>query len=193
MAEAEIPGQMNSPVDVPESSDTRSDIVYGSYVDRFGAFLIDMLIFLPVAVTDYCLPSLSSTGVCGFVNRTPYLYFVLILCYFSVAEYVWGRSLGKACFGLRVRSENGGKINIAQAIVRRALFLWVSHIWLLVIDAIGVFIPAHRQRFSDRAAKTIVVRDTRISSRRRWLSWVFAVLVAASVIALARRAFQHMS
>jgi uncharacterized RDD family membrane protein YckC len=81
-----------------------------------------------------------------------------ILVYFSAAEALTGRTVGKALLGLEVRSLSGGPISAKQAILRNALRIVDSLPWLYLVGVVSILMGPLPQRLGDRVAGTIVVR-----------------------------------
>lgn len=75
-----------------------------------------------------------------------------------VCEMIWGWSLGKKLFGLRVVMADGSKPN-TRAIVLRNL-LRVIDVSMMFVPTMLVIISPLRQRVGDVAAETIVVSDS---------------------------------
>ena len=79
---------------------------------------------------------------------------VLSLVYFPLLEAIWGTTIGKKLVGLCVVRENGTRIGLGAAFLRR-IPCYVALFWL---DAVFALFSPRRQRAFDRVAKTIVVR-----------------------------------
>lgn len=88
---------------------------------RLGAFLVDLAPFtilkLVLGVT-----LLAGQGVAG-ITRLEGILFVVLFLYFSLTEARWGRSPGKALFGLRVSGVSENPVTTRQMLVRTAVFL----------------------------------------------------------------------
>jgi uncharacterized RDD family membrane protein YckC len=79
--------------------------------------------------------------------------------YFSVSEGVFGTTLGKRLFGLRVvRAADGRPCGPLAAVVRTLLRL-VDNILFSVPGITAIISSPRRQRLGDRAAKTLVVSE----------------------------------
>ena len=92
----------------------------------------------------------SFVGV-GFAILAGLLY----LLYFTLADYVYHRSIGKNIMGLEVTTTDGSRLDIGKAFIRN-----VSKVYplLLILDLIGGFFMKVRpgQKFSDSIANTNV-------------------------------------
>lgn len=183
MTEEEIIQRMGSPSEVAASFETQVVMAYAPYSDRLGAFLIDVFIFLPVIAAMYCLPGLMPSPTCKvLLEGGVYLNAILVLGYFPISEYLWGRTVGKACFNLQVRSIDGGKITIVQAFLRRITLFWLNYSWLFIVDAGGALISPTRQRLTDMLARTVVVQNKKVSHTRYRLSWALALLIIIFIV-----------
>lgn len=83
---------------------------------------------------------------------------VMLLGYFISLEWVFGWTLGKLLFKLRVVDFNGGSISFGQAVVRTLCRL-VDHLpfGLYLIGGLVAAASPRRQRWGDRGAGTLVV------------------------------------
>jgi uncharacterized RDD family membrane protein YckC len=80
---------------------------------------------------------------------------VLFAVYTVVAEAAYGRTLGKALFGLRVVTESGTRISAGQALVRQLpMFLQIY-----MIDVLFALFTKRSQRAFEVLSKTRVVTD----------------------------------
>jgi len=123
---------------------TRRSLALGLDLILLIAFSYGLLLILP---THHTLISLIG------LNLIP----ALIPLYFTLAEFIFRTTFGKAIFGMRVMSENGDRARFA------ALFL--RHI-LLVLDLnplsyLCALLSSRKQRPGDTAAGTVVVIDAR--------------------------------
>jgi len=82
-------------------------------------------------------------------------YFVVWFAYFPAAEGIWGRTLGKACLGLRVVADKGGRVSFGAAI-KRHLLDFIDLIYFGTV-AIAVTSRGTPRRLGDRWAHTLVV------------------------------------
>jgi uncharacterized RDD family membrane protein YckC len=84
------------------------------------------------------------------------LGFGVYVVHCAVGEVIWGRSVGKLLFGLRVVSLNGERAGVMPVLVRNVLR--VVDVPLLFPLTLMLFLPL-RQRLGDLAAGTVVVRE----------------------------------
>lgn len=168
---------------------------------RLGAFLFDVGLGAS-AVAAVAAPFawlLAETGGDPFgpgippavgtaLIATAILTFLAAFLYFPVFEALFGQTPGKRVFGIVVALENGERVRLGPALVRRIPFAF--DIW--PFDAAFLLFTARRQRAFDLVAKTIVFRAEGKHPTRPWLLVVIVWIVAAalgSVGALAGGAF----
>ena len=83
------------------------------------------------------------------------LFCVLYLAYVALFDGFWGRTLGKALFGIAViREESSDAPGPWRAALRAAMFLFVD----MFIGIFVMLVSEKRQRPGDVAANTLVVR-----------------------------------
>ena len=169
---------------------------------RLGAFLFDVGLgasaFAAIAApTAWLLAETSgdpfAPGIPPAVGTaliaTAILMFLGAFLYFPVFEALFGQTAGKRVFGIVVAFENGERVSLGAALVRRIPFAF--DIW--PFDAAFLFFTARRQRAFDLVAKTIVFRAEGKHPARPWLLvgivWMVAVALG-SVAALAGGAFE---
>ncbi|MDG6934147.1 MAG: RDD family protein [Nitrososphaerota archaeon] len=125
---------------------------------RVVAYVVDAIIIGIVAYILLLLTPLAFANLFFLVGLTGALYAgVLMFLYASFMEGIYGATIGKKLVGLHVALENGGKATLEQTFVRN-----VSKVYwlLLILDLIaGLFTKGdYRQRYTDRIAKTLVVK-----------------------------------
>jgi len=118
------------------------------------SLIIGLVIFPLSAFYGVFLP-FSLIGV-GFAVLAGLLY----LLYFTLADYMIHRTVGKNLMGLEVVTTDGSRLDIGKAFVRN-----VSKIYplLLFLDVLGGFFMKVKsgQKFSDSVANTNVVVSKR--------------------------------
>ena len=99
----------------------------------------------------------------------------LFVAYFAIFEWLYGATLGKVIFGMRVVAEDGERCGLGTAVARG---LW--HYWdgiLFGVVAFAAMEPPLYQRHGDKSAKTIIV-DAKApiikETRQGW--WFFVAL-----------------
>jgi uncharacterized RDD family membrane protein YckC len=133
---------------------------------RFAAYLIDLgvlaLMILVVVLASFFLAIVSS-GSAAVIGLSFVAFFILSWGYGAFCEGLFnGRTIGKACLGIRVVSDRGIPISGAQAVLRNlvgaidGLFPFFFQIGLASMTLSRRF-----QRLGDLAAGTMVVREER--------------------------------
>ena len=130
---------------------------------RAVAWLIDALVMgaIIVGAMQLLQPLVPLAG--GFAEALGLIVASVVqLAYFNVLEWAWGgRTVGKRVMGLRVVSERGLRIDLAQAILRN-LVRFVDFLpGLYLVGGASTLFDRHRRRLGDLAAGTIVVRERR--------------------------------
>jgi len=82
---------------------------------------------------------------------------ICTILYFSIAEAVTGRTVGKAVFGLEVRTESDEPITWRHAVLRNVLRLVDELPMLYLAGLVSVLMGPKPQRLGDRVAHTLVV------------------------------------
>lgn len=124
------------------------------------------LILTPLMLTSAQINALATDPTASapysYVLVTGLLGAALTVGYFALLESSWGKTVGKAIFGLNVRGVNGAKPTFAEAFKRNA---WVLAS-LLGILPLGAFIPWVAQV---AIAVTIIVTINKDAiARRGW-------------------------
>jgi uncharacterized RDD family membrane protein YckC len=135
---------------------------YASWIQRVGAYLIDVVCILPFSILGYVLGrgTDDATGLPTF-NA---LYWIFLLLAIAVQGYNrWfqagktGQSWGKKALGIRLVGEQTGEpIGAGMAFVRD-----IAHFVDGIICYIGFLFPlwdAKKQTLADKIVKTLVVR-----------------------------------
>ncbi len=108
-------------------------------------WIITYLVSLAIAPIDYY----------KVYSLIPYIVPALIYVYFVLCEFLFGATVGKSLMYLQVRSKNGARISVLQAIVRNLTKIyWVPIIfdWL-----IGKFLKS--DRLFNNITRTVVVDE----------------------------------
>jgi uncharacterized RDD family membrane protein YckC len=137
---------------------------------RFAAYVIDLGI-LALMVGVLLLSALFllalSAGSPAVMGAALVAFFVLSWGYGAFCEGIFnGRTVGKACLGIRVVSDRGVPISGAQAVMRNlvgsidGLFPFFFQIGLA-----SMIVSPRFQRLGDLAAGTMVVREERAARR----------------------------
>jgi len=136
---------------------------------RAGAVVADdVVVLVPMAlVVSAAVPSLAGTveqmmaGAEVDVTRLLILEGIrvgAVIVYFTLAEGLFGRTIGKALFRLEVRADGGDRMTFGQGAVRN-LFRPVDELPMFyVLGLVLVVHDARGRRLGDRVARTRVVR-----------------------------------
>ena len=134
------------------------------WIWRVVAIVVDWIavyIVLGVIALLIALPAFLVGGgalVAGVVGPLAVLWGIVFVLYFAVTESVWGASLGKHLFNLKVKSKTGSNPTFGEAFVRNiSKIYWL----LLLLDVIvGLALSkGYQQKYSDHLMGTTVVRQ----------------------------------
>lgn len=124
-------------------------------VRRWLGAWIDFIVLLSfLVVPDYVLGNAR-------YQATLAVWLGLLVAYFPVMEFAFGRSAGKFVTRTRVVNAAGGRPSLGQAVVRTLFrLIEVNPVLAGGIPAgIAVLASKHRQRLGDMVAGTYVLRD----------------------------------
>ena len=148
---------------------TKDAKAQGYWVERLIAFVIDAIIlwvvitiisvlaFLPMLFAGPLSFSTFGGFLAGFGTLTA-LSGVIFVLYFTLGDFSYGRTVGKALFRLNVTTGTGTRPTLGQSFIRNiSKIYWL----LLLLDVIvGLALETdYRKKFSDRYAGTIVVKS----------------------------------
>ena len=85
------------------------------------------------------------------------LWIAFFLVYYVYMEGSRGQTIGKMLTRIKVVSEDGGKINMNQALIRNVLRI-IDAVAFYLVGAFLIWRSDKKQRFGDSVAKTIVVK-----------------------------------
>ena len=85
------------------------------------------------------------------------LYFVIYIGYFTILEGSKGQTIGKMVTKIKVVREDGGAIDMNQALTRNILRI-IDGLFVYLIGAILIWRSDKKQRLGDSIAKTIVIK-----------------------------------
>ena len=135
------------------------------WIKRIIAFVIDSII-VGIATTSVMvavfLPQFLANPI-WFFNwlSFPFAMGLIYVLYFTIAESIYGRTIGKGIVGLKVVAVDGGRPSFDRAFIRNISKI---HGIFLILDVIGGFFTAKdpHQKYSDRIAHTTVVYGNRV-------------------------------
>ena len=155
----EVLRQLGDPAALAESYLAEVPLVAAPHGRRFGAKVVDVMLFLAgfaaVLAASFVLSRIfDAEGIIWLVLLTSTILFsVAFVIYAVVSEWQWGCTVGKRLFGLRVVRESGARIGLGQSVVRQlpSLFqvFWIDVLFALFTDK--------RQRAFEMLSKTRVV------------------------------------
>lgn len=129
----------------------RAELVYGGFLPRLGAFIIDRLILGAFgAIVGFATDSPQNAGL---------VYLAASLVYYVGFWVAEGSTPGKKVFGLRVASVDGEPIEIWQGGLR-VFGYWVNSL-TFGIGYLMVAFTAEKRGLHDFIANTIVVKEQR--------------------------------
>lgn len=180
LTKTEVLKRLGSAEDIAAEFMQERQLQYAGIIPRFLAFLMDaaistMFIFpgvfiialLPMGLVDSTIfwsfnweavspPRLHLSYLqFGVVMVSAFAAAGIALFYFPVMEHMFGWTIGKRVFGMRVLKEDGTPIGLGAAFIRRLSYYFD----ILALDAIFVPFTKMRQRAFDRVAGTVVVKD----------------------------------
>jgi len=139
--------------------------VYTSFLRRFLAYMLD-LILLGIPFLLFFIYIFFDALFSGpeMLMREPVFLAVLSLAtsiqfiYFTLTEWYFGRSLGKAVVGLRVLDDDLGKINFAQSAARNSGRYADIVLGFYLLSFILILRSPEKKRIGDYIAGTRVVK-----------------------------------
>ena len=92
------------------------------------------------------------------------LHIAFMVVYFTIAEGLFGRTIGKRLMGLSVRTEFGMPISLWQAFVRNILRAIDEFPGFYMLGLASILIGPKPQRIGDRVARTLVVTQSQAAA-----------------------------
>lgn len=161
-------------IDNNGESYAEEQIFYGRFWRRLGAQLLDGLLtgMVLFAIDEYDLTHLKSYWL--------YLIIGLIgMLYKPLMEYMYGATLGKIAFGLKVVNANYGKISLQQAAIRN-IFLITSSVAGLLLNYLVFASPAFAEATTFMEVAEVIVQFPVIT----WVNNLFGVLFFIDALVL---------
>lgn len=137
----------------------RDQYLQDHWIKRAIAYIIDSIIVgaattILIAITFF---PIFIGNPFAFFNAVsfPFAMGLLYILYFSIAETIYGATIGKRLMDLKVVTKTGEKPSFGQAFIRNISKI---HQVLLLLDLIGGLITSNdlHQKYSDRIANTTV-------------------------------------
>ena len=101
--------------------------VYAGFWKRFGAAIVDMLVFIPFMVVFHFTQGLSILSAMATIVVSS-LLFSAYTVYF---HYKFGATLGKMAVGIKITFPDGSKIGLKQALLRSSVDLGFAFFMVL--------------------------------------------------------------
>ena len=124
-----------------------------------AAFVDALIVFFGFGFAIAALFGATSTSADGaefqLEGPSALVLFGSWLVYFVALESMFGATLGKLLFGLRVRTADGKRIGLVAALVRNVLR--AVDVCFGVVGLLLICVTPRRQRLGDFAAGTVVV------------------------------------
>jgi uncharacterized RDD family membrane protein YckC len=145
-------GQLGDPVALAESYLTAVPLIPVSFGRRAAAKLLDAAVYAAVCAPLVVLMLYRSHfGAAVWVA----VFLLAMGAFYSlVAEYLYGKTLGKHWLGLRVVRESGARISFGQSVVRQ-LPVFLEVFWIDVLFAL--FTEKHQRAFEVLSKTRVVV------------------------------------
>jgi uncharacterized RDD family membrane protein YckC len=121
-------------------------------------FTLEIIVLLALVVPALAFSGASFPFAAFGVSLASGLGSLALVFYFTFAEWMYGKSIGKAIFHLKVVTVDGSKLDFAKAFIRNiSKIYWL----LLLIDiVVGLISKTRRgQKYSDYIARTTVVKE----------------------------------
>ena len=147
---------------------TLSKNFYAGFWIRFVAYVIDMIVI-------YAVASLLNTLSFGLLNKQvdfPILgeeslsYVIVMFTYFISMTYFFSQTLGKMIMKIKVETNRGDKLNLADIIYRELVGRLLT-IFLAYIPYIAVAFINKKKGLHDFIADTVVVKEDFSKLRRQ--------------------------
>ena len=155
--------------DINSPAVTAEDFDKAGFILRGAAYMLDsFLLILPMIFFALVFPNLDENVINAFLALG-------LLIYYIVATGLYGTTLGKRFFYLRVVRIEGGKVGLGKAFIREFIGKIISS---LVFDLgfAWVLWDKDKQSWHDKIAKTYVVCEKPVGKGRKAIAY-FIVLV----------------
>ncbi|MFF5994315.1 RDD family protein [Lysinibacillus sp. KU-BSD001] len=135
---------------------------------RFWAFIIDLLVIS--AVIGIVINPIFYLMDWSFDDSIWYapisiISAIVYYAYFVLLTKWWSQTIGKMIFGLRVKKDNGEKLDWMTVIFRECIGRFISNTFLKVPYLLVIFTPQHKA-IHDFAADTVVVHEDVFSQKK---------------------------
>jgi uncharacterized RDD family membrane protein YckC len=159
-----------------EELDTYAHNQFATFWRRFAAMWIDFLIFLPLALTETWLESLSKSA--ALVLAVPYT--ALAIGYSIYGHGRFGQTVGKWLMAVRVVRIDGARIGWREAWLRSSVDLFLSA-FRLVGQFVALATIADAEYYGAHRAESILAHEPRWAV---WAGWVGVVWFWSEVVTM---------
>lgn len=156
----------------PENTTASTDSVIGLATpgDRLAAYILDCVLLLPLVqltqapVKRWILESFlfdngADVSTYRFFNLAIFIF--LFITYYSICIWMYGQTLGKKYFGIKVISYNG-RLSFLNSL-SRSVFIFFEFL-CMGFPFLAIFSHPMRRPIHDRAADTLVISQNNPSS-----------------------------
>jgi len=127
---------------------------YADEGERIVAFIIDMLIISCFSLVSALLHFFGS-----FIYSFIISFFAYQFLYFTILEYLFKTTIGKAFFDMEIRNEQFKKADFMDSFTRNAIRFLDMFALFYIFSIILIIISPKKQRIGDLIAGTILVRE----------------------------------
>lgn len=134
---------------------------YAGRVERGFAYLIDLLLLVPLATFSWDLLGVNHTLVVWGASWDTWVFLLTLLglqfIYSLVLEAAMGQTIGKKILGIRVRSADGSRAGFGAILARNLLRTVEASPFTCLIGLVVMTMTERSQRLGDLWARTVVV------------------------------------
>ncbi len=176
-----------------QSGNAKEAEIHGKkFWPRAGAFLVDYLaigvLYIPTRFWSLAILGVIFSAITPLSGKSYYLvqssspwvgYVIGILqtvVYFGVFEWLFGRTIGKIIFRMRVIDNSGDSCNLKQAFIR-SVYRLIDGLFFGIV-AYSYMKPPAYQRLGDRKASTVVVSSNDAAVKKNIVWWNFILALA---------------
>ena len=130
-----------------------------SIARRLAATLLDFLIYYFIGIILALIFDKTTTNIFSYnlTGVSALIAFMSMFFLWPISEGLWGQTIGKRFFDIKVVSKKNESINLGQAFIR--FFLGILDFFFLV-GIIVAIASKDNQRIGDAAASTYVVKSS---------------------------------
>lgn len=155
--------------------DNKASNKYAGFWVRYAAFQIDLI---PWSIY-YLITINFISKESPLFSLAPNIGIIGLILYFIVSTSLYGKTLGKKIFGLKVVKDEK-KPSVITVLVREIIGKFISS--FLFLGFIWVGIDKNKQGFHDKIASTYVISEFPIKGFRKFLVFLFGILFALQIL-----------